>query len=250
MILRVGTSGWQYRSWVGRFYPPGLPAGRWLAHYAGQFCTVEVNSSFYRLPEASVVRAWAASLPADFVVAAKASRYLTHVRRLRDPAEPVGRLMDRLGHLGPRLGPVLLQLHPGHRLDLEALGATLAAFPPGQRLVLEARHPSWFTEEVYALLEARGAAMCLADRRGPLGPLERTAPWAYLRLHEGRGRPEGCYGRRALASWLERLAGLWGPEEEAFVYFNNDAHACAVSNARELVRLALSQGHTVAGPAA
>jgi uncharacterized protein YecE (DUF72 family) len=241
----VGTSGWQYRHWRGRFYPEALPQRTWLEHYASRFATVESNNAFYRLPEASTFADWARRTPDDFVMAVKASRFLTHVRRLREPEEPVRRLLDHAGHLGAKLGPILLQLPPTLRADPGALDRCLGCFPPALRVAVEPRHPSWFSEEVRALLTARGAALCLADSAGPLTPLWRTADWAYLRFHQGRATPRPCYGRAALASWSARLADLWGPAATVYAFFNNDPAGCAVRDAR---RFALATARSGLSP--
>jgi len=231
MSVLIGTSGWQYRHWRGRLYPEGLPQSRWLEHYAQRFRALEINATFYRLPAKSTFAGWARRTPDDAVLAVKASRYLTHLRRLRDPEEPVARLLARAQPLHGKLGAVLVQLPPDLRVDVEALERCLAAFPPTVRVAVEPRHASWDRDDVRALLVDRGAALCLADRRGPVGPLWRTADWGYLRLHEGRARPAPCYGRRALAGWAERLAGMWDPADDVLVFFNNDGGGCAVRNA-------------------
>lgn len=231
MPVLVGTSGWQYRHWRGGFYPPGCATSRWLAHYGERFATLESNSAFYRLPDASTLGRWADTTPPDFVMAVKASRYLTHVRRLRGPEEPVGRLLDRCRALGSKLGPILLQLPPTLAADADVLGRALAAFPADVRVAVEPRHASWFVPEVRRLLEEHGAALCLTDRSGPQEPAWRTADWGYVRFHWGQGRPEGCYGRSALAAWAERVAGLWPPEADVYAYFNNDGHGCAPRDA-------------------
>lgn len=238
MILRVGTSGWQYREWRGPFYPAELPQRLWLEHYSSRFGAVEVDSVFYRLPEASTFRDWASRTPEGFTMAVKASRYLTHVRRLREPEEPVRRLLERVGELGEKLGPVLLQLPPDLRFAPERLDAALACFPPSVRVAVELRHPSWFVEETWELLSDHRAAFCLADRRGPITPLRRTARWTYLRLHEGLASPSPCYGRAALASWAGRLRDRWPARSDAYVFFNNDQRCCAVRNAEAFSRLA------------
>jgi uncharacterized protein YecE (DUF72 family) len=236
----IGTSGWQYRDWRGRFYPRGVPTGRWLEAYAAAFATVESNNAFYRLPERRIFEAWAERTPDDFVMAVKVSRYLTHIRRLREPEEPVERFVERVAGLGGKLGPVLLQLPPQLRCDAARLADTLDRFPPGMRVAVEFRHPSWFVDEVRALLTERGAALCLADRRRPLTPLWRTADWTYLRFHEGRSTPSPCYGRAALAAWARRLATTWAREEDAWVYFNNDPRGCAP---RDAARFAAAVRH-------
>ncbi len=238
----IGTSGWQYRDWRGRLYPPRLPADRWLEAYAGDFATVESNNAFYRLPERRIFETWAERTTDDFVMAVKVSRYLSHVRRLREPKEPVARFVDRVAGLGPKLGPVLLQLPPDFRRDRDRLAAVLDEFPSTIRVAVEFRHESWYRDEIRDLLSDRGVALCLADRRGPLAPAWRTADWAYLRLHEGRARPRPCYGRQALASWAERLAGLWGPGDQAWVYFNNDHRGCAPRDAARFAAAARRAG--------
>ena len=240
MALLVGTSGWQYRDWRGVLYPDGLPQRAWLAHYAREFPTVEVNNAFYRLPERSVFARWRDETPPGFVMAVKVSRYLTHVRRLRDPTEPVSRLADRAVGLGDRLGPYLLQLPPTLRADAGLLDACLRAFPRSARVAVEPRHASWWSDEVRAVLERRQAALCWADRRGrPITPLWATAAWGYVRLHEGTASPRPSYGRAALATWLDRIGAAWSPADaDVYVYFNNDQGGAAVRNARTLRRQA------------
>jgi uncharacterized protein YecE (DUF72 family) len=200
-----------------------------------------VNNAFYRLPERSTFERWRERTPPDFVVAVKVSRYLTHVKRLRDPAEPVARFLDRANGLGPKLGPVLLQLPPTLRSDAGLLDATLLEFPSSVRVVVEPRHPSWFDESIRSVLTDRNAALCWADRGGrPVTPLWRTADFGYLRLHEGTASPRPRYGRQALKTWRDRLASAFPGGEDVFVYFNNDHGAAAVANAHELVSLARS----------
>ncbi|HZD66117.1 MAG TPA: DUF72 domain-containing protein [Acidimicrobiales bacterium] len=242
MSLLIGTSGWQYRHWRGGLYPAGLPQRRWLEHYATRFQTLEANNPFYRLPERETFAEWAARTPDDFVVALKMSRYLTHVRRLRSPEEPVGRFMERVEALGAKLGPVLLQLPPNLPVDLAALGATLSCFPPSVRVAVEVRHGSWAVPELASLLAERRAALCLADQGGPSSPLWRTTDWGYVRLHAGRASPFPCYGRRALGTWAERLAARWSADEEVFCFLNNDGRGCAVRDARWLALAAQRTG--------
>jgi uncharacterized protein YecE (DUF72 family) len=231
MTVHVGCSGWQYADWKGRFYPPDLAQSHWLEHYSEHFETVEVNSAFYRLPEAVVFERWASATPSDFLFSVKASRYLTHVRRLREPGEPVRRLVRRARALGAKLGPVLLQFPPNLQIDLDALRATLDAFPSGSRVAVEPRHESWHRDQFFDLLREFDASFCLSDRSGRRSPLQRTSDWGYLRLHEGRASPPPCYGRQALRGWALRLADLWGADDDVFVYFDNDHGGCAVRDA-------------------
>jgi uncharacterized protein YecE (DUF72 family) len=245
-VLLVGTSGWQYRDWRGRFYPDDVPQRRWLEHYAGQFATVEVNNAFYRLPERDTFAQWRERVPDDFCVAVKMSRYLTHIRRLNGPAEPVARFLGRAEALGDRLGPVLLQLPPNLRADTDALTETLRQFPRDVRVAVEPRHRSWWSDGVRAALERAGAALCWADRRGrPATPLWRTAGFGYLRMHEGRAYPRPRYGRAALTSWLDRIAAEFDDARPVYVYFNNDPGAAAVADAAALSALARHRGRAV-----
>ena len=238
MPLLIGTSGWQYRHWKGGFYPATLAQSAWLAHYAACFETVELNNSFYRLPEASAFDAWRQRLPEGFVVAVKASRYITHVKRLREPAGPVRLVMERASHLEDKLGPGLLQLPPTLAADVDLLDATLVAFPAGVRVAVEFRHVSWFSDECRRLLERRRSAMCLADGGAVDSPLWRTADWGYVRFHHGRASPESCYGPAALRTWAEKIAATWDPRETVYAYFNNDLHGCAPRDARSFASAA------------
>jgi uncharacterized protein YecE (DUF72 family) len=237
MTVRIGTSGWQYRDWRGTFYPPGTPQRAWLETYADAFATVESNNAFYRLPERQTFEDWAARTPDDFVMAVKVSRFLTHIRRLREPEEPVNRFLDRVAGLGTKLGPVLLQLPPQFRLDLGRLEATLDRFPPLVRVAVEFRHDSWFSDPVRRALERRGVALCLADGGRVRGPRWRTADWTYLRFHAGLASPRPCYGRSALATWAERLAAAWPSDAAIWTYFNNDPRGCAPRNAAQFAGL-------------
>jgi uncharacterized protein YecE (DUF72 family) len=219
--------------------------GRWLPYYAQRFAAVEVNNAFYRLPERSTFEHWADAVPSDFVVAVKASRYLTHIKRLRDPVEPAARLMDRASALGEHLGPVLLQLPPTLQADPELLDAALAAFPRSIRIAVEPRHSSWFVNEIRRVLEARSAALCLADG-GPVDfPQWRTTDWAYVRFHGGRGRPRSCYRRRDLERWADCLSDQWEEREDVYCFFNNDTNGCALRDARWMAGAFAGLGRSV-----
>jgi uncharacterized protein YecE (DUF72 family) len=240
MPVFVGTSGWQYDSWRRRFYPEDLPQRLWLEHYAERFAVVESNNAFYRLPKPETFAAWAARTPDDFVFAVKVSRYLTHIRRLREPREPVERFISHASHLGQKLVVALLQLPPNLRAAPEALDETLTAFGGRVRVAVEPRHPSWFTDETKALLESHRAALCLADgtlrpgplRSRPVTPMWRTASWGYVRFHQGAASPHPCYGRTALDSWARRISDLFDDSDDVFAFFNNDHNCCAVRDAR------------------
>lgn len=244
MPILVGTSGWQYRDWRGVLYPAGVPQRRWLEHYAARFATVENNNAFYRLPTQETFAAWQAKTPSDFVMAVKASRFLTHIKRLREPAEPVARLLAAAAGLGDRLGPILLQLPPNLQADPERLDACLREFA-GRRVAVEPRHASWWTDEVRQVLSRHHAALAWTDRLGrPLTPLWRTTDWGYIRFHEGAGRKWPRYGVRAMRAWAQRLA-VWPPEADVFVYFNNDPGGAAVYDAGAFAAIVRRAGHAV-----
>ncbi|MCS0602043.1 DUF72 domain-containing protein [Streptomyces sp. LP11] len=243
MTVFVGTSGWQYKDWRDLVYPAGVPARLWLEEYTRLFATVELNNAFYRLPTRENFAAWRERVPAGFVVAVKASRFLTHIKRLKDPGEPVYRLMSHAAGLGDRLGPVLLQLPPTLRADPPLLDACLARFPAGTRVAVEPRHASWWTAEVRRVLESRGAALCWADVLArPVTPLWRTADWGYVRFHQGRARPWPRYGRRCLETWTDRIATTWPDAADVYAYFNNDPGGAAVADAVTFARAARRAG--------
>jgi len=230
MAIRIGTSGFLYEHWRRRFYPPSA-RGSELEWYAQTFDTVELNVTFYRMPPASTFRSWAARVPAGFLFAVKASRYLTHVKRLKEPRSSVELLVERARELGSHLGPILIQLPPDLEVDLPALEETLDAFPTGLRLAVEPRHGSWFVDDLRRTLTDRNVALCVADRRGPITPLWRTADWGYFRFHAGRAKPRSCYGLGELERWSERVEAGWGRDATGFAYFNNDGNGCALRDA-------------------
>ncbi|KAB1150497.1 DUF72 domain-containing protein [Streptomyces luteolifulvus] len=246
MTLFVGTSGWQYKDWRDLVYPAGVPTRLWLEEYTRLFATVEINNAFYRLPTKENFESWRDRVPADFVVAVKASRYLTHIKRLKDPEEPVHRLMTHAEGLHDRLGPVLLQLPPTLRADPGLLDACLGCFPSGTRVAVEPRHDSWWTPEVRKVLESRRAALCWADVQArPVAPLWRTTDWGYVRFHEGRAQPWPRYGRRSLDTWIDRIATTWSDAEDVYAYFNNDPGGAAVKDAVTFGRAAARAELTV-----
>jgi uncharacterized protein YecE (DUF72 family) len=235
--VRVGCSGWQYDSWRGRLYPEGLGKGRWLERYAEAFDTVEVNSTFYRLASRDAVARWVGQTPPDFVFAAKASRYLTHVRRLQEIEQGIERYYERIEPLvrSGKLGPVVWQFPATFRRDDERLAGALPLLPPG-RHCFEFRHESWFTEPVYELLRAHGAALVIADHpRWPFQARELTTDWTLVRLHHGHRGRRGNYSEAEIEEWARRIAG-WRRRAEVLVYFNNDWEGFAVDNALSLKR--------------
>lgn len=229
----IGTSGWVYPHWRERFYPRGLPQARWLEYYAQHFPTVEVNNSFYRLPPAVVFQAWRRRTPPVFMFAVKASRFITHIKRLREPRATVTTFVKRAVHLGPKLGPVLFQLPPRFPVDLNRLERFLKVLPNGMRPVMEFRDPSWHVPEVYDLLDQYGAAYCIMVAPKLKCELIATARRLYIRFH-APGGVSPAFGRRRLRTWADRITGLMDRAEEGWVYFNNDAQGAAIDDARIL----------------
>jgi uncharacterized protein YecE (DUF72 family) len=232
-MIRIGTSGWQYDDWRGSFYPDDLPKRRWLEFASRRFPTVEVNATFYRLPEEKAFARWREETPDGFTFSVKASRYLTHTRRLVDPGGPVVRLWERAIALGDRLGPLLFQLPPNFALDLDRLAGLLEVLPKAMAPAIEFRHPSWDRPEVYRMLDDAGAALVWADP-GPMPVGRVCGGWTYLRFHRAHPNQGWEYGREQLRPWAERLASGAG---DAYVYFNNDPGAAAVRDAATLTSL-------------
>jgi uncharacterized protein YecE (DUF72 family) len=236
--VRVGCSGWNYDSWRGRLYPEGLGTGRWLSRYAEVFDTVEVNSTFYRLASRDAVARWVQQTPPGFLFAVKSSRYLTHIKRLREVEQGVSRFYERIEPLvdSGKLGPVLWQLPESFRRDDETLARALAELPTG-RHCFEFRHESWFTPDVYALLRERGAALVIGDHpERPFQTHEHTADWTFVRFHHGHRGRRGNYSHNELETWARRLR-RWGRRLEVYAYFNNDWEGFALENAKTLRRL-------------
>jgi uncharacterized protein YecE (DUF72 family) len=239
--VRVGCSGWNYAHWRnGVFYPPRLAAGRWLEYYAERFDTVEVNSTFYRLPREEAVAHWVQQTPPGFTFTVKASRYLTHVRRLRDVGPGFETFLERIEPLArsPKLGPILWQLPPNFRRDDDRLAGALAVLPRELRHCFEFRHASWFVEETYALLREHGVALVIADRPEvhAFQSLELTAPWTLVRFHAGTRGRRGNYSETELEEWAARLR-QWRRDHEVFAYFNNDWEGFAPRNASRMNEL-------------
>jgi uncharacterized protein YecE (DUF72 family) len=237
--VRIGCSGWSYRAWKDDFYPPKCPQRRWLEHYATEFDTVELNTTFYRLPKRDAVAAWVARTPDDFVFTVKASRYLTHIKRLTDLADGVARLSERLEPLAdsPKMGPMLWQLPPNFKRDDDRLAHALAQLPPGHH-AFEFRDPSWLTPDVLATLREHRVALVIGDRpERPWQPLdELTSDFTLIRFHYGHRGRRGNYSETELAEWADRIRRL-RRRAAVFAYFNNDWEGFAPRNARRLGQL-------------
>jgi uncharacterized protein YecE (DUF72 family) len=238
-VVRVGTSGWQYDDWRGRFYPRDLAKRRWFARYAARFPTVEINATFYRLPAMSTVERWHDAAPARFRYAVKGSRYLTHIKKLRDPADPVATISERMAGLKSRHGVWLWQLPPNLHVDVDRLARFLSVLPDGPGHAIEFRHRSWYVDEVEAALTGHNVAwVWLSDRQMP-DTMPVTADFVYLRLHgladDPQKRYRWDYTDAELAPWAERLRAAAAAGRDGWVYFNNDADANAPRNAAMLI---------------
>lgn len=231
--VRIGTSGWHYRHWCGPFYQERLSPSRMLSCYVQQFDTVEINNSFYRLPSRSTFAQWREATPAGFCFAVKASRFLTHMKKLKDPEQPIERLLEAVEGLGPKLGPILFQLPPNWGINRERLEHFLSALPGG-RYAFEFREPSWHQAGVYELLRRHNAAFCQFDLAGFQSPLELTADFAYVRLHGPGGRYQGSYSKAQLAAWAKRIEDWRRRLRAVYVYLDNDQAGYAARNALEL----------------
>ncbi len=230
----IGTSGWHYDHWRDRFYPEKLIKPRWLEFYASHFTTVELNNSFYRLPSEVAFANWRDSSPENFTFAVKVSRFITHIKRLKNTGEAVANFISRTKILGGKLGPVLYQLPPNmHRSD-EMLESFLSTLPQGIKHVFEFRHQSWLDEKVFELLRRYNTGLCIFDMPSLNCPLVATADFAYVRFHGSTGLYCSGYSDEELADWAKRLADLATNLEAAYIYFNNDAEAFAVRNATTL----------------
>jgi uncharacterized protein YecE (DUF72 family) len=236
--VRVGCSGWNYGHWRERVYPKGVPARRWLEHYATLFDTVEVNATFYSLPKRESVARWMEQTPDHFLFAIKASRYLTHVKRLTNLGVGLERFYERIEPLlgSPKLGPVLWQLPANFHRDDERLAGALEQLPAG-RHCFEFRHASWFEQPVYELLRRHGVALVIGDTpQRPFQSHEFTADWTFIRFHHGHRGRNGNYSDREIDEWAERVR-RWRRRVEVFAYFNNDWEGNAVKNGRRLLSL-------------
>jgi len=232
---RIGTSGWQYRDWRGRFYPADLPLEGWLGHYAARFDTVEVNNTFYNLPTAAVFARWASRVGDDFRFALKLSRFATHYKRLRDPEEPLALFLERAAPIEAKLGPILVQLPPHWKADLPRLAAFLAAAPRRLRWVIEFRDASWLSDDIYACLSEHGAALCVHDLL-PDHPRVVTVDWVYLRFHGTKAKYAGGYSPQYLAARAKEIRADLGRGRDVYAYFNNDLEGHALEDARNLRR--------------
>jgi uncharacterized protein YecE (DUF72 family) len=232
--IHIGTSGWHYPHWKGPFYPDKISASDFLAYYARSFRTVEINNSFYRLPSEKALIHWRDTVQPGFFFAVKASRYITHIKKLKDPAESVSNFLDRVKILGKKLGPILFQLPPKWYVNLERLSSFLQVLPDGNRYGFEFRHPSWFDDRVYEILSDHNAGFCIYELNRRVSPKEVTADFVYVRLHGPDDPYQGQYDTRTLSGWAGAFSTWSSRGKEIFCYFDNDQAGYAAQDALKL----------------
>ncbi|HEU5232762.1 MAG TPA: DUF72 domain-containing protein [Terriglobales bacterium] len=235
--IRIGTSGWHYKHWVGKFYAEKFPASKMLAYYYEKFDTVEINNSFYMLPKIETLSGWREATPRNFEFAIKASRFLTHNKKLKEPENALNNFLPRAEALGKKLGPILFQLPPKWGINLERLSEFLEALPKYHRYTFEFRELSWLTDSVYELLRQHNVAFCIYELAGFHSPIEITADWAYVRLHGPGGKYQGSYSDKVLQQWAERIADWSTKLRSVYVYFDNDQAGYAALNALTLKKM-------------
>lgn len=232
--IHIGTSGWHYEHWKGPFYPVGLPNSSLLKYYADHFLTVEINNSFYRMPGEETIREWRDTVPGGFIFAVKASRFITHMKKLRDAERPLTTFLEKIGIIGRKLGPVLFQLPPRWNVNMERLASFLALLPEKYRYAFEFRDPSWFDPNVYALLNKHKAAFCIYDLDGRQSPKIVTSDLVYIRLHGPDGPYRGQYSIKQLAGWAGAFSTWTSQGKTVYCYFDNDEAGYAAIDAGNL----------------
>ena len=236
--IRIGTSGYHYKHWLRRYYPEGTKPGEMLRHYLRDFDTVELNNTFYQLPSESTFDSWRTSTPPGFLYAVKGSRFITHMIKLKDAQRGLTNFMPRAERLGEKLGPVLWQLPPGWKVNVERLEEFLAILPRRHRYTFELRNETWMTDPVLEVLKKYNAAFCIYELGGYHSPIELTADWTYVRLHGPTSfKYQGSYSDDQLADWADRIRKWSRRLKEIYVYFDNDDSAYAVDNALTLKRM-------------
>jgi uncharacterized protein YecE (DUF72 family) len=239
--IHIGTSGWHYDHWHGSFYPDEINKEAFLEYYAKFLNTVEINNTFYQMPTKKTLETWRDTVESDFIFSVKASRYITHMKKLREPEKSVDRFLERISFLRGKLGPILFQLPPHWSINIERLSSFLSFLPKKHRYTFEFRDESWFETEVYELLVEHNASFCIYDLDGCLSPKEITADYVYVRLHGPDGPYKGKYSKKQLAGWAGAFASWAQKVGEIYCYFDNDQAGFAAENAMELDAM-LSQG--------
>jgi uncharacterized protein YecE (DUF72 family) len=232
--IYIGTSGWHYKHWLGRFYPVGLRPEEQLDYYLIFFDTVEINNSFYRLPTRETFLKWHDDTPAEFWFSVKASRYITHMKKLKEPEDAIDLLLSRADALEDKLGTILFQLPPGWMINPERFDYFLSALPRGERFVFEFRNSTWYTADIYDMLRRHNCAFCIYELAGHTSPMVVTADFVYVRLHGPGGKYQGSYNNNKLKEWAEQMLRWKEEGKDVYIYFDNDQEAFAIFNALTL----------------
>lgn len=235
--IHIGTSGWNYKHWLGRFYPEKIRPADMLAFHMRHFNTVELNNSFYHLPSIKSFRVWRETVPEDFLFAVKGSRFITHMKKLKAPKTSTKKFFRRVEKLEAKLGPILFQLPPHWRLNVDRFKTFLERMPKQYRYAFEFREQSWFTDDVYDLLRQHNVALCIYHMSGYTSPMEITADFVYVRFHGATSTYGGSYSDSQLTMWADHIAKWREQSREVFAYFNNDPDAHAIANAKRLIEL-------------
>lgn len=235
--IHIGTSGWHYKHWIGTFYPEGTKNDEQLAYYLQRFKTVEVNNPFYRIPSPETFRSWAKAVPSDFLFSIKGNRWVTHLKKLKVPASDMDYFFEGVNQMGKKAGPILFQLPPRWNVNAERLKDFLEILPKNHRFTLEFRDPTWYRDEVYALLEERNCAFCIYELGGHKSPEAISADFVYVRLHGPEGKYQGKYSIATLKKWAKKCLSWQNAGKDVFVYFDNDEAGYAPANARRLAEL-------------
>jgi uncharacterized protein YecE (DUF72 family) len=235
--IYIGTSGWHYKHWKGTFYPQDIKDAEQFSYYSRYFKTVEINNSFYRLPTLKTFTDWKKASPARFIFSVKASRYITHMKKLKADPESISNFFTNAAGLGAKLGPILFQLPPGWKVNVERFSGFLPTLPSAHRYTFEFRNQTWYTDEIYALLRKYNCAFCIYELERHLTPLQETADFIYIRLHGPGNKYQGSYTKAALKKWAQRCLDWQQQKKDVFVYFDNDQEGYAAFNALQLEEL-------------
>ncbi len=239
-LVHIGTSGWNYKHWQGTFYPLQLKSKNFLSFYSEKLYTVEINSSFYHLPKLKTFENWRDTVPKNFIFAVKASRFITHIKRLKDAKDAVDNFIERAKELQQTLGPILFQLPPHWKCNIDRLKSFLEILPKDYRYTFEFRDNSWWNEKIYQILRNFNVAFCIFHLAGQLTPKESTADFIYIRLHGPGDKYQGLYDKQTIKTWIEDF-NQWNKQgKEVFCYFDNDEYAYAVQNALEMQHMIYS----------
>lgn len=239
--LYIGTSGWHYKHWIGTFYPGDIKESRQFSYYLKDFSSVELNNPFYRLPSKETFTNWRLSVPEGFLFSVKASRYITHMKKLKDPKESVKQFFDHVKMLREKLGPILFQLPPRWKINKERLEEFLKVLPKKYRYVFEFRNTTWYEDEIFELLKKYNCAFCIYELNGHTTPLAVTADFVYIRLHGPGAKYKGSYSKTILKKWKQKCSEWLKQNKDVFIYFDNDQEGYAAFNAKELKAMSIKE---------